>query len=165
MALVEPFLGHPVEVGVFAQGGEQAPLLPLDLDPQGVDDVAAGEDLVEVVGDLAAEPLEPPGDERRRAAEDHLGPELEQAPDVRPGHPGMADVADQADGQALDRPLGPADGQEVEQPLRRVLVGAVAGVDDRGLDVLREQVGGARAWGGGRPGRRRPSPRCSWRCR
>ena len=72
-----------------------------------------------------------PGHQRRRAAEDHPGAELGQAPDVRPGDPRMGDVADQADGQALDPPLGAADRHEVEQALGRVLVGAVAGVDDR----------------------------------
>ena len=38
-------------------------------------------------------------------------------------------------------PFFSADGHQVEQALGGVLVGAVAGVDDRGLDVLGEQVG------------------------
>ncbi len=46
----------------------------------------------------------------------------------------MGDVAQQADGQPLDSSLGAADRHQVEQPLGRVLVGAVAGIDDRALD-------------------------------
>ncbi len=44
-----------------------------------------------------------------------------------------------------------ADGEDVEQALRRMLVGAVAGVDDAALEVLGEQVRCAAAWNGGRP--------------
>ena len=39
------------------------------------------------------------------------------------------------------RPLGTADGQRVEQRLRRVLMRAVAGVDHRAADLLRQQRG------------------------
>jgi len=42
----------------------------------------------------------------------------------------MGDVADQADRQALQRLFDPANRVDVEQALRRVLVGAVARVDD-----------------------------------
>ena len=56
----------------------------------------------------------------------------------------MQDVAADGDGQARDAPLGAADRQRVEQRLRRVLVRAVAGVDDRAVDLLRQQLDRAR---------------------
>ena len=40
-------------------------------------------------------------------------------------------------------PLAPADGQRVEQRLGGMLVSAIAGVDHRGIDLLRQQVGRA----------------------
>ena len=48
-------------------------------------------------------------------------------------------AADRDVGQALDRALVAADGQRIEQRLGRVLVGAVAGIDHRAVDVLGEQ--------------------------
>src|SRR5262249_9779364 len=79
----EPLPGHAVEPEVLGDGREDAPLVALELDAQDVDDVEPGEDLVEVVGDLAAQLLEAAGDEGRRPAQDDPGPELGEAPDVR----------------------------------------------------------------------------------
>ena len=84
-----------------------------------------------MVGDLAAEPLHALGTSVG-------GPQrITRAPSLV--RPQMFDRATrewlmsptQADGQALDPPLGPADRHQVEQALRRVLVRTVAGVDDR----------------------------------
>ena len=47
----------------------------------------------------------------------------------------MQDVAADRHGQALDPALAAADGERVEQRLGRVLVGAIAGVDDGTADV------------------------------
>jgi hypothetical protein len=52
----------------------------------------------------------------------------------------VGDVPHQADRQALQPALDPADGEDVEQALGRVLVGAVAGVDDAATQVLGQQV-------------------------
>ena len=57
----QPFLGHHVELRVFGDRREQAPFLALELDPQDIDDVAARQDLVELVGDLAASRSHPLG--------------------------------------------------------------------------------------------------------
>src|SRR5262249_44645668 len=62
------------------------------------------------------------------------------AVDVAAGDAAVGDVADQADRQAVDPALDLADGEDVEQALGRVLVGAVAGVDDAGVEVLGQQV-------------------------
>ena len=71
-------------------------------------------------------------------------PSLQQPVDIAARHAAMGDVADQADGQPLDAALDAADGEDVEQPLRRMFVGAVAGVDDAAVQVLGEQVRRAR---------------------
>ena len=55
----------------------------------------------------------------------------------------MQDVAADRDGQALDAALAAADGERVEERLRRMLVRAVAGVDDRALDLARQKMNGA----------------------
>ena len=61
-------------------------------------------------------------------------------------HPRMQDVAADRDREALDAALVAADGERVEQRLGRVLVRAVAGIDHRAVDLLRQQVDRARAW-------------------
>jgi hypothetical protein len=53
----------------------------------------------------------------------------------------VGDVADQPDGEALDAALDLADGEDVEQPLGGMLVGAVAGVDDAAIEVMGQQMG------------------------
>ena len=64
----------------------------------------------------------PIGHERRRAAHPDLGPQLRQQQHVRPQHPAVQHVADDRDLQPRDPPLPLADGERVEQRLRRVLV-------------------------------------------
>ena len=56
----------------------------------------------------------------------------------------MGDIADDRDLEPGDPPLGLTDREDVEQALGGVLVRAVAGVDDRGLEVAREVPGRAR---------------------
>ena len=52
----------------------------------------------------------------------------------------MEDVAANRDGEAFDAAEIAPDGQGVEQRLGRVLVGAVAGVDDRAVDLPRQEM-------------------------
>ena len=56
----------------------------------------------------------------------------------------MVDIADDRDLQALERFLVLQDGEGIEQSLRRMLVHAVAGIDDGNVEVLRHQVRRAR---------------------
>ena len=51
----------------------------------------------------------------------------------------MCDVAADRDDQAGEAALVAADGQRIEQRLGRMLVPAVAGIDDGALDLLRKQ--------------------------
>ena len=52
----------------------------------------------------------------------------------------MQDVAADGDDQALDAAFVAADGERVEQRLSGVLVAAVAGIDHRAVDLLRQQL-------------------------
>ena len=56
----------------------------------------------------------------------------------------MGDVAADGDGQTFDAAFAAFNGQGVEQSLSRMLVRAVAGVDDGGVDFLGQQAGRAR---------------------
>ena len=58
----------------------------------------------------------------------------------------MQDVAADRDAQPLDPALAAADGEGVEKRLGRMLVGTVAGVDDRTAHVSREQATAPLSW-------------------
>jgi hypothetical protein len=51
----------------------------------------------------------------------------------------VENIAADRDGQVFDRALAATNGERVEQRLGRMLVLAVAGVDHRAIDLLREQ--------------------------
>src|SRR2546430_10318914 len=72
-----------------------------------------------------------------------LGAELRESPDVRARDAGVEDVAREADLEALDAAVLVADGEQVEQPLRGVLVLAVARVDHVGANPIAEELRGA----------------------
>ena len=77
-------------------------------------------------------------------ADAHLGAELGQSPDVAAGDTAVQDVAADRDLEPLD-PLEPvAQGENVEQALRGMLVLAVARVDDVAPDPLAEELRGTR---------------------
>ena len=63
--------------------------------------------------------------------------------DVGAGDARMQDIAADGDREAGHAALGAADGERVKQCLRWMLVSAVAGVDDRAVDFLRQQLDGA----------------------
>ena len=52
----------------------------------------------------------------------------------------MQHIAADRHGQPFEAPLSPPDGQRIEQRLSGVLVRAIACVDHRGIDLLRQQV-------------------------
>src|SRR5207244_4348393 len=91
--------------------------------------VAARQDVVQVVGNLHAEFGNALRHQRGRAADDHVGAEFQQAVNIAAGDAAVGNVADQPDGQAFEPALHVPDREDVEQALRRVFVGAVAGVD------------------------------------
>ena len=88
--------------------------------------------------------------QRRRRDEGDLGAEGREQQDVRARDPAVQDVADDRDPAALERAEPAAHRERVEQRLRRVLVGAVAGVDDAAADpAASARAGAARRWPGG----------------
>ena len=66
--------------------------------------------------------------QRRRGTDAHLRGEGRQGQDVGPGNAAVQHVAADDDALIVDRAAAPADGQRVEQCLRRVFVPPVAGV-------------------------------------
>src|SRR5262249_48476772 len=136
----QPAHVHAEQPGVLVDRREQAAPLPLELDPQHVDHVAARQHVVQLVGHLHAQPGDARRHQRGWAADDDVGPQLDQAVNVAAGDAAVGDVADQADRQAVDAALDAADGEDVEQALRRVFVGPVAGVDHVTVEALGQQV-------------------------
>ena len=86
----------------------------------------------------------PGGIQRRRTAHPDVGAHRLQQDQVRPQHAAVQQVADDRDLEAGQPALVLADRERVEQRLRRVLVHAVAGVDDRRMARPGEQVRRAR---------------------
>src|SRR5207247_9720239 len=71
------------------------------------------------------------------------GAALLESPDVRACGAVVKDVASESGLEALDAAVLVAYGEQVEQPLRGVLVLAVARVDDVGADAIPEELRGA----------------------
>ena len=131
-----------VDAGVLAQRGDEGLLHPLVLHPQRVDDVGRAQ-AVEREAHVAAERLDVARDQRRRPADRHVGAHLLEGQDVGPRDPAVQDVADDPDARAVDVAQAAAQRVDVEQGLRRVLVLAVAGVDDRRRRPAADELGGA----------------------
>ena len=110
---------HPERVEVLAQRREERALHPLLLDAQHHDHVGVGDRLVDRGRHVHAEPLDAGGHQRRRAAHPDLGAELRQQQHVRAQHAAVQQVADDGDLQPVDALLVLADGEGVEQRLRR----------------------------------------------
>ena len=85
----------------------------------------------------------PGRDQRGRPDQPHLGAERQQREDVGPRDAAMGHVAANGHGQALERAFVAADGQRVQQGLRRMFVRAVASVDHRSGHFAGQQGRGA----------------------
>ena len=155
---------EPVAAAVLPHGREEGGVHPLALDPQHHHDVALGQHRVEVVGDLGRPGLDPDRQQRRRRHQRDRRAERREQQHVRAGDPAVQDVADDRDAQPLEPAEPLAHGEGVQQRLRRVLVGAVAGVDHAAADPVRRADAGRRWPRAGPRRRRRPSPRASARC-
>ena len=81
-----------------------------------------------------------PRDERGRAAERDARAEFDQRVDIRARDAAEKNVAEDRDVQPGDSALFFANGEGVEQRLRGMLVRAVAGVDDAGVEPLGEEI-------------------------
>ena len=63
-----------------------------------------------------------------------------QQVDIRAGNPAVQDIATYGHEQSLKVATAPTNGDRIQQCLGRVLMPAVAGVDDRTVDLFREQL-------------------------
>ena len=121
------------ELEVLAHRGEQRPRPALELHAQHHHHVGAVERLLEIVANLGTRRRRcPPASCVRGPASTTSAPSFVQQVDVGAHDAAVLDVADDRHLEPVDAPLVLADGEGVEQRLRRVLVGAVAGVDDPG---------------------------------
>src|SRR6267154_1479576 len=117
-------------VEVFLARRHQRAVHALALQPQHHHNVGAVEALAHVAGDLDAHPLDAARQQRGGRDHAHPGAHGVEQEDIGARHPRMHDVAADRDGEALEPALVAADGQRIEQRLRGMLMGAVAGIDD-----------------------------------
>ena len=94
---------------------------------------------------VGAKPLDAGREEGGGGDQAHLGAELLEQQQVGARHPGMGNIARDRHHQAFDPLEAAADGQGIEQRLGRVLVLAVAGIDDGAGHLARQQLGGTRS--------------------
>ncbi len=114
--------------------------LPLVLDAKEVNDVGRLQDFIDVVRNGDAQFFKLAGHQRARPDQGHARTELEQREDIGPRDAAKKDVANDRDLQAGDRALLRADGVKIEQRLGRMLVRAIASVDDARREPLRQEL-------------------------
>ena len=126
---------------VLAQRREEAALHPLALDAEHHHDVRPLDRLVHAKGDATRRAARGPGAEASAGRTGRLrAPILVRSADVRARDAAVEDVPDDGDLESGEALLAASDREGVEKRLRRMLVGAVAGVHDRGRPVPREEV-------------------------
>ena len=116
----------------------------LALQPQHHHDVDIGEARRHVVKHLDAEPLDRGRQQRARRHHPHPRAHGVEQRDVRARDAAVQHVAADRHGEAAEPALAAADRQRVEQRLGRVLVAAVAGIDDGAIDLFGQQLHRAR---------------------
>ncbi len=131
------------EVEILADRGHEAAVHALGLEPQHHHDVDAFEAGGHVVKHLDAQPVDRRREQGARRHHAHAGAHGVEEMDVGARDAAVQDVAADRDHQALEPALAPADGERVQQRLGRVLVAAVAGVDDGAVDLLGQEMHGA----------------------
>src|SRR3546814_164462 len=80
----------------------------------------------------------------RRGDHADLRAQVRKADDVGACHATMQHIAAYRDYQSLDMPLAPSDGERVEQCLCRMFVSSIAGIQHRAIDLVSDQLHGAR---------------------
>ncbi len=96
--------------------------LALELNPQQIDDIALRQYRVEIMRALNSHFADGRRHQRRRAAHDDFGSQLQKTMNVAPGHPAMRDVSDQAHGQPGHVLFDLPNRENVEQALGGMLV-------------------------------------------
>ena len=130
-------VGKPVQHRILARRRKEAAVHSLGLHPQHQHRIGGGQLGVQIVRDAHRPVRDPDRQQRRRRHQHHLSAQGGQQHDVGTGDPAVQDVADDDDASTVDVSEPLPDGQRVQQRLRRMLVGAVAGVDHRRTTVSR----------------------------
>ena len=131
-----------VEIKIFAHRGHETAGHAFGLQAQHHDDVTVDQALGQIVMNINAEPVDMGRQQGRRRHHPHPRAHGVEQMDIGAGHPAMADIAANGHVQPLDPALAAADGERVEQSLSGMLMAAVAGVDDRAIDLFGEQLDG-----------------------
>ena len=141
-----PGLVESEHTRVLAKRREVAGGLALVLNAEEHDDLGVGERRFEVVRHLDPEVGEPMRHEGRRADQGDVRLKLGERPDVGAGDAAEKNVAQDDDLAALQRAEMLGHRERVEQGLRGMFVGAIAGIDDRNIEepaeVKRRSGGG-----------------------
>ena len=135
---------EPEEVEIFADRRHEQALHALGLQAQHHDDVDVLQAALHAVVDFDAHLVDVGRHQGGRADHAHARAHDLQQVDVRARHPAVHDVAADRHQQALQAAASSSDGERVEQRLGRMLVLAVAGVDDGAVDLLRQEIDRAR---------------------
>ncbi len=138
----QPGHGHLIAVDVVVQA-DFCPRQTLLLHPQGQNDVGAVDCFFYRTGDMQAGSQAGGdfGQELGRATKGEARSKFTQEVNGGTGHPAVIDVAHNGHLERFQRLLVAQDGVGVEQSLRGMFVHAVAGVDDRNIEVFRHQRG------------------------
>jgi hypothetical protein len=121
---------QPEQREVLAHGRQEQAMHPLVLHAEHHDDVRAVDGFVERRRQRDAETIESGGHERGRPAGTNRRAHARQQQRIRSEHPAVRQVADDRDRQPGKASFPFENRERVEQRLRRMLVHAVAGVDD-----------------------------------
>ena len=130
LTALKAITGQSKKTGKLAHARKLAGLDPLKLHAKHIDDIDLADDLIQVMHDPGAQLLEGSRAEGGGPDDDDLGAEFSQPPDIGSRDSAVGDVPDDGDGESFNFPEALANGVEIEQTLRRMLVSAVAGIDD-----------------------------------
>src|SRR6185437_2206467 len=115
---------------VFACGGNVARRHSLKLKSQDVQRFRPLDRIFDAIEDLHSKLVDRVRQQRARAAHRHFGAQLRKPPNVGAGNAGVKDVATDTYAPAFQFAKAVAQRENVEQTLRRMLVGSITSVDD-----------------------------------
>src|SRR5499427_3937551 len=134
LPLVEAEIGE-----ILLGGGHQRTVHALALQAQHHHDVGVAQSLAHVTAYFDAEVFDAGRQQGGRGHHPHARAQRVEQDDVGARHARVGDVAADCDRERLDRSLVAAYGQRIEQGLGRMLVGAVAHIDHRAIDLAGQQ--------------------------
>ena len=145
LGFFEAFRGQAVERVIFARAGQIGTVHALVLEAQHHHDVGVLQAFVHVGEGRHMHPVDCGRSERRGGDHAHLVAEQGEGEDIRARDAAVQHVAADRDGEAFDAAQAAADGERVEQRLRRMLVAPVTRVKHRAVDLVGDQLDRPRA--------------------